>query len=373
MIKRLSFGLFDTGETVLSALVFSTFFPLYITQHVDTKLYSFFYGSSFLLSFLFALYIGKFADTRTLRKPLFAIFGFLTGVFCLLIGFSYGLPFLALLVFLLMAVSHQQTLVFYNSMLLSFEERGFTSGLGVALGYVGSAFALVFLAEHLKEPDVYFVVSPIFLISMFPSLLALENPPQRSPVRLKEIFKDRRFLLLIASILSITEVANTLVAMMGVYLREVFSMEDFQIYRVIGTSALGGVLGGLLWGRLSDLLGVKRIFPIGFLLWATFLATLPFAPKELILLWGAIAGLSLSHVWTTSRVLILSEFPEGEASVRLSFLSLTERVASTTGLLLWGLLLLMTEDNFPLSAGIMAVFPLLGFLLFWYMRRRRLI
>ena len=364
MLRKVSFGLFDTGETILSALVFSTFFPLYITQHIDTKLYSLLYGFSFLVSFGFALYLGKLADARALRKLFFGVFGILTGLACFLIGVFYGVPTLALSVFLLMAVLHQQALVFYNSLLLTFESRGFTSGLGVALGYVGSAFALVFLAENLKAPQVYYVTSILFVIFLLPSLLAIKNPYQTDHVSLKEVFRDKRFVVLILSILSVTEVANTLVAMMGVYLREVFSMESVQIYRVIGISALGGVFGGVLWGKLSDLLGVRRVFWAGFLLWISFLVTLPFATKEVVLIWGLLAGLSLSHIWTTSRVLILSEFPEGEASVRLSFLSLTERVASTTGLIVWSLLLYITGDDYRISAGMMAVFPLVGVFLF---------
>lgn len=364
MIKKVSFALFDTGETILGALVFSTFFPLFITKHVDVKLYSFLYGASFLLSFLLALHLGKLADRRALRKNLFTLFGVLTSLLCFSIGLSIGLPLLALLVFLLLSISHQQTLVFYNSLLLNFEGKGFTSGLGVAFGYVGSAFALIFLAKLLKEPDVYFFVALIFLFLLLPAVLNLENPVQRSEVSIKNILRDRRFLLLIVSVLSITEVANTLIAMMGVYLREVYGMENIEIYRVIGLSALGGVLGGFFWGVLSDRFGVKRVFPVGFLLWITFLVLLPLLPRSLILPAGFLAGFSLSHVWTTSRVLILREFPEGEASIRLSFLSLTERVASTSGLFVWSFFLMITGDNFKLSAGLMAIFPVVGLFIY---------
>jgi len=52
MKKLLSFALFDSGETILGALIFSTFYPLYITQHIDPKLYSFLYGLAFFFPFL---------------------------------------------------------------------------------------------------------------------------------------------------------------------------------------------------------------------------------------------------------------------------------------------------------------------------------
>ncbi len=364
MLKKFSFALFDTGETILGALVFSTFFPLYITQHIDTKIYSSLYGLSFLLSFGLALYLGKLADTKAIRKHLFTLFGLLVSLTCISISFLLPFPLLALFAFLLLAVLHQQAFVFYNSLLLNFESKGLASGLGVAFGYIGSAVALIFLAKHLGDREVYLIVGLLFLSFLMPAVVKLENPTQSSKVSLKEVLKDKRFILTVVSILTVTEVANTLIAMMGVYLREVYSFEREEIYKVIGVSALGGVLGGLFWGKLTDAFGVNKVFPLSFLLWIAFLTTLPFAPRELILVWGFMAGLSLSHIWTTSRVLILKTFPDSQASIRLSFLSLTERIASTTGLLLWSIFLLLTGDNFRLSALLMTLFPLAGLVIY---------
>ncbi len=360
MLKRISFALFDSGETVLSALVFSTFFPLYITEFIDTKTYSLLYGFSFLLSFGLALYFGKLADSKALRKHFFSFFGSAIPVFCMLIGFFYQYPFIALVFFLIMSVLHQQAFVFYNSLLLGFESRGFTSGMGVAFGYVGSAFSLIFLADKLEGKEVYFAVAFFFLVFMIPSLLTVENPTAKGSVELKRLVSEKRFLFLIVSILSVTEVANTLVAMMSIYLREVYQLSSEEIYKIVGLSAIGGVLGGFFWGFLTDKLGVKRVFPAGFALWITFLCILPVIPAELLLLVGFSAGLALSHIWTTSRVFILHEFPASEAAVRMSFLSLTERIASTTGLLIWALFLFLTADNMKLSAFLMIVFPLIG-------------
>jgi len=171
------------------------------------------------------------------------------------------------------------------------------------------------------------------------------------------------------AVLSLTEVANTLIAMMGIYLREAFGLKQGEIYRVIGLSALGGVLGGLVFGRLTDRYGAKRLFPLGFLLWIGFLLFLFFVPKDFVLALGLLGGLCLSHLWTTSRVLLIENFPEEDVSVRMSFLSLSERIASTTGLWVWSFFMLLTENNYRLSALFMMVFPLLGVLLYWSSRR----
>jgi len=350
--------------------VVSTFFPLYITKYVDVKLYSFLYSLSLLLSFFLALIFGKLADEKALRKPFFTLFSFLTALFGTLIFFSYGIPSLSLFLFYCLLIFHQQAMVFYNSLLLDFETRGLASGIGVAFGYVGSAFALIVLAEHLREPELYLFVGFLFLLFSFPSWIILENPPQKGEFSLRDILRDKNFLLFLLSLLTLTEVANTLVAMMGVYLREVFSLKDGEVYRVIGLSALGGVLGGGFWGKLTDLLGVRKVFPVGFLLWPSFILLLFFTPRELLLFVGFLGGLSLSHLWTTSRVFIVNEFPKESVSVRMSFLSLTERVASTVGLGLWGLFLLLTGDDYRLSALLMGTLPLIGAFFYFFLFRK---
>jgi len=367
-VKSLAFALFDTGETILGALVVSTFFPLFITNHVDVKIYSLSYGFSLVLSFAFALILGKLADQKALRKQFFNLFSILTALSCVSISFLYSLPLLALVSFLLMLLFHQQAMVFYNSLLLNFESRGFTSGLGVSFGYVGSAIALIFLAKILKEPEVYTLVGMLFFLLSLPSILFLENPKISSEISLKEIFKDKDFLMFLLSLLSMTEVANTLIAMMGVYLREVYSLEKGEIYRVIGLSALGGVVGGVFWGLLTDKLGVNRVFPLGFFLWIFFLVLLFFAGKEFLIFVGLLAGFSLSHLWSTSRVYVLFNFPQGSASVRLSFLSLTERVASSVGLFLWSFFLYLTGNDFRLSALFMGFLPALGLCVYIFLR-----
>ncbi|NPA52951.1 MAG: MFS transporter [Aquificae bacterium] len=370
MLKKLSFALFDSGETILGALIFSTLFPLYITKYVDPKIYSVVYGLAFFISFLFALFLGKLADEKGLRKTFYVLFVGLTSAMSVFLWLVYENPFYSLLFFVLMTIFHQQAFVFYNSLLLDFERRGFVSGLGVAFGYVGSAVALIFLAKYLQLPNAYIVVGFIFFVLALPSFFFLENPTQKAKVSLKEVFKDKGFLVLIISILSLTEVANTVVAMMGIYLKEVYSLNQLDIYKTIGFSAVGGIFGGIFWGKLVDIFSVRKIFPFGFVLWICFVLILPFVPKSLVVFAGFLAGISLAHLWTTSRVFVIDLFPDSQVSVRLSFLSLTERVASTTGLLVWSFFLYVTDNNFRVSAFLMVGFPIIGAFVFFVFFRR---
>ncbi len=368
-LRLLSFALYDSGETILGALIFSTLYPLYITKHIDVKSYSFVYGFVFFVSFLLALQFGKLADKRGWRKRFFTFFSLSVPVVCLLLFVSFESPLINFLFYLLLAVVHQQALVFYNSLLKSFDLKGFASGFGVALGYVASALALIFLAPNLSLPYAFLWVAMLFFLLSVPSLYSLPEPMGRQEVMLRKLLRDKNFVLTLLSMLLLMELAHTMIAMMGVYLREVYGLSERDIYKTIGFSALGGVLGGLLFGKLTDWLSARRLFPLGFLLWSVFLLLLYSTPKELLLPLGFFAGLCLSHLWTTSRVLLIERFSGGDIAVRFSFYSLSERIASSLGLISWSLFLFITED-YRLSALLMLLFPAIGVLLYILSNRR---
>ena len=89
MIRLFSFALFDSGETILGALLFSTLYPLYITQHIDVITYSTLYGLAFLLSFFIAIRLSKVADYRGLRKTFFSLFSLLIPLICFALYLSF--------------------------------------------------------------------------------------------------------------------------------------------------------------------------------------------------------------------------------------------------------------------------------------------
>lgn len=369
-LKLFSFALYDAGETILGALLFSTLYPLYITQHIEVKTYSFLYGFTFLLSFLIALQISRMADQRALRKPLFVIFSLSMVLLCLFLFFTFEKIKLNFFLYLLLALFHQQALIFYNSFLRSFDKRGFASGFGVAFGYVGSALSLILLAPKLSLPYAFLWLALIFFLFCMPSILFLSEPLERQRVSLGEILKDKSFLLVLISMLLLMELAHTMIAMMGIYLRDVYGFGKEEVYRVIGFSAFGGVFGGILWGKLTDRLSASKLFPIGFFLWSALLVSLYMVPKALVVLVGLLAGFSLSHLWTTSRILLIEKFAKGDIAVRFSFYSLSERIASSFGLFAWSFFLYTTGGNYKLSVLLMLLFPLLGFFLYFISNRR---
>ncbi|MCS7084156.1 MAG: MFS transporter [Aquificaceae bacterium] len=369
-IKRsLAFGLFDAGETALGAILISTLFPLYISNHIPTKVYTLLYGLSMVVSFVLALLLAKVADEKSIRKRLFSTFGILTSLFCALIALSLKNPYLGLLVFLLMLIFKQQSLVFYASLLGGFEKRGLTSGIGVSMGYLGASLSLVFFAPRLELPSGALFISILFLALLLPAVMILDEPKKlNQEISILKVLKSKKFSILLLSCLLVMEVASTMSAIMGIYLKEVYNLEKKEIYLTIAFSAFGGVFSGPIFGYLTDKLGPSRIFPLSFILWACFLVLLFLTPKELIRYLGLFAGLCLAHLWTSVRALIIHN-SEGDFATKMAMLSLSERLSMSIGPIIWSLLLTLTLDNYRLSALLMVIFPALGG--FFYLISRR--
>ncbi|RUM61553.1 MAG: hypothetical protein DSY59_01440 [Persephonella sp.] len=131
-------------------------------------------------------------------------------------------------------------------------------------------------------------------------------------------------------------------------------------------------VGGIIWGYLTKFFDIKNLFVVGFIFWFSFLIILPFTPKDFLLVVGLFAGFSLSHLWTTSRVLIIEVFPKNEVSTRLSFLSITERISSSLGLMVWSFLLTLTK-SYQLTVLLMSVFVVIGWLIFVFRNKLSLL
>ncbi|MEN3033441.1 MAG: MFS transporter [Aquificaceae bacterium] len=368
--RSLAFGLFDAGETAFGALFISTLFPLYISEYIPTKLYTFLYGLSMMISFALALFMSTFADRKAIRKLLFSAFGILTAALCALVGFVLENPYLGFGVFLIMLVFKQQTLVFYASLLGSFKSKGLTSGIGVSMGYLGASISLLIFASSLKLPEGAYLVSVLFLSLSIPAFFLLKEPERAlSEVSIIKLLKDRKFLMLLLSCLLVMEVASTMGAIMSLYLKEVYLMEKREIYITIALSALGGVFSAPIFGYLTDKFSPDKIFPFSFPLWGFFLVLLYLTPKELVISLGLFAGLCLAHLWTSVRALIISS-ASGDFALRMAMLSLSERLSMSLGPMMWSFFMLISLDNYRLSALLMGIFPAIGG--FFYFLSRRL-
>ncbi len=376
---------FDFGETVFSLMVFTYAFPLFLLSvggdHVHLT-----YGRA--LSVVGFLLLGplwaRSVDRRGGHAPRHHFFwaALLTGLFTALLG----IPLLIWVVgaFVLAGFFYQITLAFYNNLLpeAGGENTGVTSGLGVALGYVGSAVALVATRVFAPPYPVIFLFTAGLFV--FLGWLAARHTPPRPEsgiapsLSLREVFgaviRDRRFggFLLIA--FTLTEPAHTGILLLSLYFKKVFAMEDGAIALLLAGGAVSAALGAVLWGWASQRYTPARTFGWLFPLWTVGLALVALTPRWGVFPLAAALGAMLAGIWVTLRLVLLEAFSDRPLALYFTYLALVERAASMVGPLAWSGVVRALQDTplaYRVATGGLALFPLLGWGLYqaWHARR----
>jgi len=365
----LSWASFDFAETIFSANILSVFFPLWLTKTLGGQPfhYSVAYSSSLFISVILAIIVGKNADRFGKRKPLFLIAVTLSAISLFILSKSNTL-ISALIIFFFVNLFYQQSLVLYNSLLPSVsneENRAFSSGVGVAMGYIGGAAGLYIISKiSSTETFAFIIVAFAFLIFSLPTGLVVKEQPFKAikGVSIRIILKDKGFMLFILSCLFLTEAAHTIILFMSIYLDKVYNMDRHSIVIVISSAAIIAAIASPLIGKLSDKIGTSKVFSMLFPGWAGAFCLFPFLPKVFVYLMGIGFGLLLATLWTTIRPVLLELSPKEEVATRFAFLSISERMAAIIGPLWWGLLVEVTD--YRTATASLALFPIIGWFIY---------
>lgn len=376
ILPLLSWASFDFAETIFSANILSVFFPLWLTKTLGGQPfhYSIAYSSSLFISVILAIIVGKYADRLGKRKSIFLMSVTLSAI-CLFALSNINSLLPALAVFFFVNLFYQQSLVLYNSLLLSVsveKNRAFSSGIGVAIGYVGGAAGLLLISRvSATETSAFVLVAFGFVLFSLPTGIFVREQPYKalSGVSVRNILKDKRFLLFILSCLFLTEAAHTIIIFMSIYLDKVYGMERNDIVIVIATAAAVAALASPLIGRLSDRFGASRVFNLLFPAWAAAFCIFPFIPGIFIYAAGITFGILLASVWTTIRPVLIELSPKEEIATRFAFLSISERMAAIIGPLWWGFMVEIT--GYRTATLSLAVFPALGWLIYRMHKSRK--
>ena len=375
ILPLLAWASFDFAETIFSANILSVFFPLWLTNVLGGTPfhYSIVYSSSLFVSVILAIIMGKHADKSAGRKKLFIISVTISSACLLMLSLSRTLTS-ALIIFFFVNLFYQQSLVLYNSLLISVsdkENRSFSSGVGVAIGYVGGAAGLYLVSKvSSTETFAFVLVAFVFFLFSLPTGFFVKESPFKavSGVSIRNILKDKSFLLFILSCLFLTEAAHTIIIFMSIYLDKVYGLNRQSIVTVIASAAVVAAAASPLIGKLSDKVGAAKIFNIVFPAWSIAFCTFPFVPVSFVYVMGITFGLLLGTVWTTIRPVLIGLSPKEEVATRFAFLSISERMAAIIGPLWWSLIAeKMDYRNATLS---LALFPLVGWAIYRMHKKR---
>jgi UMF1 family MFS transporter len=239
------------------------------------------------------------------------------------------------------------------------ETRGRVSGLGVAVGYIGSLIALglgALLLDRFGYAAVFRGLAAAFLLFALPSFFAIpEGRPTKPQARRPGPFAAPRIMVgawqhalrypgvvrFLAGRFLYTDAINTVFLFNAVFAKLEMGFTDAQTDRLAVVGVLFAMTGAALAGRLVDVLGPRRVLLGALGLQMACLVAMVAAAVLLMpgLGWlaGAAGGAGVGAAWASDRVLMLRLTPPPLVGEFFGLYQAVGRFATVTGPLVWAL------------------------------------
>jgi UMF1 family MFS transporter len=418
-VERLSWALYDFANTIFSMNIASLYFAVWLVSDlgVSNTIDAVANGVASLLVVVSIPVLGALSDARRRRKPWVVGFTLLSCIALATMGalgqtllpltgeavdapaaleagwHAGGLPLFAVLAAFVVAMfAYQAAQPFYNAMmpeLVPPSEQGRLSGLGTAIGYVGSIVGVLLVApffngvlppgirlgegtmrmlhavfpftSHGGRVSAFVPTAVLFLVFSLPLFLFCRdhNPaPKGTPVDWKKAFRDvgqtlrdakqhpgtLRFIL--ASFVY-QDAIGTIVGFMTLYAVKAVGFDKGSEITLFLVLTVPSIFGSYVYGYLVDRFGPKRSLMATLVLWIVLLSIMIVVPgKQAFWLVGLAIGLNFGGVPTAERPVLLGLVPDVEAGRYFSLMLLSSRAAAVVGPLIWGLTVDGLESSF---------------------------
>ena len=383
-----SWACYDFANTIFSMNVISLYFALWVT--VDHGGQDILYSGALSISMIAVAVsvpiFGVISDQTGRRRFPLAFLTIMSVFATVLIGQTNQL-WIGLLLFIIANYCYQSALVFYNGMLPNVARRssvGIVSGYGVSLGYLGSIVGLLVVEPFVTNGGrsaAFLPTGILFLIFAIPCFLFVKDAKQNIfSVNISLAFStlkktitnttDNQILLSFFVVhFLVLDVVNTIIAFMAIYANNVIGLDDKQITSFLIFSTVFAMVGSLLIGWLVKHKGTIFSYWTVLCLWLTSLFLIMVSSEE-TLFWiaGSLAGLGIGGVWVVSRTIVVELSPPEKIGEFFGLYSLTGKMASIIGPLLWGGIVWALQDTQTLkyraAVGILFLITLIAIFLF---------
>ncbi len=364
---------YDFANSAFTTVIVSVVFNFYFKQVVvggaegyAEQLWGWAIGISMTLAAITGPILGAVADYSRSKKKLLFFFCYLTLIFTGLLYFvTQGQILLGMLLFITANYAFNSANIFYDAFLPELSDAahiGKVSGFGWAFGYVGGLVSLL-LALYLVNLKAVRWVFPmiaahLLVFSLITFLLLKEvRKPSRRTNYLKVALQRIRF-----SLEHIAQLPNLLRYVIsyfiynhGIYTIIVFAtpfgMERFgmsaeDMIKFFILAQFTSVLGAALFGYLSDhFLNVKLSLSLSLLIWIAVVGWAFFCGSagEYYLV-GLLAGMAIGSSQANSRTLMSLLTPVDKQAEFFGFYTLTGRLSSIAGPILYGSIYRFTGD-----------------------------
>ena len=383
MRRILAWCLFDFANSAYSAVIVVSVFSVYYVTHIvgnEHGLGDLWWGRAISMSLLLVVLtgpvLGALADRAGLRMRFFVAFTALC-IVCIALFTTLG-PGMILRGFALIALANfgfESSQIYYNSYLPDIAppgKLGWVSGLGFAIGYLGSIVGLVValpLVNAHRFNLLWLLVAAFFAVFAIPSFLAMppDRPQPDKHVDLRRIVRDvlanqplRRFLL--AFFLYFDGVETTIV-FSGIYAATTLKFTTPEVIKLFLAVQFSALLGALALAKPTDRWGAKKVITVTLLLWIGVSLSAYFAEaKSTFFAVAVTAGLGLGSIQAASRALMASLIPAGKESELFGFYALCGKSSSILGPLVFGAVSYLAGNQRAAVAAV-GVFFVAGLLL----------
>lgn len=354
---------YDFANSAFTTIIVSVVYSAYFIKSVvggepqyGEMLWGRAVGISMTLVALTAPFLGAVADFSRSKKKLLFINCYLTVIFTALLYFvRAGDVFIGMLFFIIANYGFNSANVFYDAFLSEIsppEDRGKVSGYGWAFGYVGGLVSLL-LSLALIKINVRLVFPMIALhlfgFSMFTFfwLKEIRRPSKRTnylKVGFRRVARSlaqiRRLPNLLKYILSFfvyNDGISTVIVFASIYGIERFGMttQNMIVYFII--AQFTSILGAAVFGWITDKWNVKGSLSISLLIWIAVVAWAFFCRTSTEYYFvGLLAGLAIGSSQANSRTMLSLLTPPGKQAEFFGFYTLTGRLSSIAGPILYG-------------------------------------
>ena len=418
--ERASWALYDFANTIFSMNVATLYFSVWLIKDLgaSSTLYAFGNGVSSLLVVLSVPVLGALSDARRRRKPWVVGFTILSCLACAAIGVlgqttlpivgaqtisdtvavtgwqpTFGSLAWVLVAFILANYTYQAAQPFYNAMMPDLappEEQGRLSGIGTAVGYVGTIVGLLLIfpffggelpllgalpsgligalravtpyTSHAGRVSTFVPTAVLFLLFSLPLFIfCRDHYPvlEKTAIDWRRAFRNvlqtlrdaRRYpgaLPFILSSFLYQDAIGTIVSFMAIYAIKAMKFPDGTETTLFLVLTIPAIFGSYFAGILTDRIGPKRTLVFTIVGWIVLLVAMILVPSQRAF-WGVglLIGLIFGGVPTAERPLLLSLVPKEEAGRFFSLMLLSSRAAAVAGPLIWGI----TVDTLEPGSG----------------------
>ncbi|HEV7387518.1 MAG TPA: MFS transporter [Gemmatimonadaceae bacterium] len=416
--ERLSWALYDFANTVFSMNIATLYFAAWLVADLghSNTLYALANGIASALVVVSIPIFGAISDATQRRKPWVVGFTLIACVATVVIAAlgQLGLPlvgegvtgitstrlpspvalFGVIAAFVIANYAYQGAQPFYNAMmpeLAPVDHRGRLSGMGAALGYVGSITGVILtfpfftgqmpilgavpdkvvsflrgvvpFTTHGGRVSTFVPTAFLFLLFSIPLILFCRDHNVlrgKRQVAWRDAFRDVRntikearnypgTLRFILTSFLYQDAMGTIIANMALY--AIFAMgfvkgSEATLFVILTVPA---VIGSYGIGRLVDRFGPKKTLSWVLGCWIVLLLAMIVVPsRSAFWIVGALIGLIYGGVSTAERPLLLSLVPDVEAGRFFSLMVLSSRAAAVVGPFIWA----FAVDGLTPSMGI---------------------